>query len=99
MAFAAAGLFEDLLGGPVEVAEVIGEQDAGEESGGAGSAAHAEGDLVVELEVKARGEDAGVGQDVDVGGEDEVVFEARRRGRRRGRWRRCGRPRRRWRRW
>ena len=55
---------------------MVGQQDTGEESGGTGSAAHAERDFVVELEVKTRGQDAGVGQHVHVGGEDEVVFEA-----------------------
>ncbi len=52
MAFAAAGFFEDLLAGPVEIAEVVGEEDSGEQGGGAGSAAHAEGDFVVDLEKK-----------------------------------------------
>jgi hypothetical protein len=75
--FAAAGLFKYLLGGPVEIAEVVGEQNCGEESGSAGAAAHAEGDLIVKLEMKTGSENANVGEDVDVGGEDQVIFELR----------------------
>ena len=52
MAFAAAGLFQALVAGPAEVAEVVGEQDAGEECGGAGATAHAERNLVVQAEVE-----------------------------------------------
>ena len=100
MAFAAAGFFEHLLGGPAQVAEVVGQQDAGEEGGGAGAAAHAEGDLVVELEMERCGEAGCGGEHVAVGVEDQVVVECGRRGRRCGRWPRCGRlSAMRWRRW
>jgi hypothetical protein len=75
MAFAAAGLFEDLLGRPVQLAEVVGEEDSGKERSCAGAAAHAQGDLVVELEMEARGEAAGGDENIDVGSEDEVVVE------------------------
>jgi hypothetical protein len=76
MTFAAAGLFKYLLGRQVEAAEVISEKDAGKERRSAGTATHTEGNLVVEFQVESRGEDAGVGKDVDIGGEDEVVVEA-----------------------
>jgi hypothetical protein len=75
VAFPAAGFFENLLGRPVELAEVAGEEDSREEGGCAGATAHAERNLVVEREVEARGEAAGVGKDIDIGGEDEIVVD------------------------
>ena len=50
MAFATAGFFEDLLFIPLELAEVIGEKDAGKEGGCGRSAAHAEGNFVVKMQ-------------------------------------------------
>jgi hypothetical protein len=75
--FAAAGLFEYLLIGPVEITEVVGEQNAGKESGSTGAATHAKRDFVVELKMEAGSENANIGEDVNVGREDEVVFELR----------------------
>src|SRR4030088_1146227 len=77
MALAAARLFEDLPGRPVEITEVIGQKDTRKESGGAGSAAHAEGYFVVELEVESRSKNAANREDIHVGDKDEIVFEVR----------------------
>ena len=52
MAFAAAGFFENLLGWSVEVAEVVGQEDSGEECRRAGATAHAKGYLIVQLKVE-----------------------------------------------
>ena len=52
MAFTVAGFFENLLAGPAEFAEVIGQQNASEEGGGAGATAHSERDFVVQTEVQ-----------------------------------------------
>ena len=75
MPFPATGFFEDLLGGPVEIAEVIGEENARQECGGAGAASHPQRYLIVDLQVKTGGEDAEVGEDIHVRGKDEVAFE------------------------
>ncbi len=55
---------------------MVGEQDAAEQSGGAGAAAHAEGNLVVEADVEWGGGATGAGEDVAVGLEDHVVVGA-----------------------
>src|ERR1700678_1201885 len=75
MPFPATSFFEDLLGGPVEIAEVIGEENARQECGGAGAAAHPQRYLIVDLQVKTGGGDAGVGGDIRVRGENEVSLE------------------------
>lgn len=75
MPLPATGFFEDLLGGPIEVAEVVSHEDSSQESGGARAAAHPQRYLIVKLKVKARGEDAEVGEDIHVRGKDEVAFE------------------------
>jgi hypothetical protein len=77
MSLAAASLFEDLLGCPVEITEVIGQEDTGKESRGTGSAPHSERYLVVEPEVESRGKNAADGKDIHVGGQDEIVLELR----------------------
>ena len=48
MAFEAAGFGDDALISEIEVAEVVGEGYSRQESCGAGAAAHAEGDFVVD---------------------------------------------------
>jgi len=76
MAFAGAGFLEDLLVGPIQAAKVICEKNAGKKRGGTGAAAHPEGDFIVEFEMESAGENACVRQDVNVGGDDEIVFDA-----------------------
>jgi len=73
MTLTAAGLLEDLLRCPVEITEVISQENTGKQSGGTGSAAHAKGNLVVELKVERRRENAADGENIHVGGEDEIV--------------------------
>ncbi len=87
MAFADAGFAEDVALDQPSAPKVGGERDASEQGGRGGSAAHAERDLVVDLDLErgdrllVRGEDAGVGVD------SRFVFELAAGWRRRGRWR------------
>jgi hypothetical protein len=76
MTFAVAGFFEDLLAGPVEISEVIGEQNAGEKGGSAGATAHSERDFVVQKEVEWLDRPVVLPENAGVGSEDEVAFEA-----------------------
>src|ERR1700761_2046589 len=75
MAFAATGFLEDLLTCPAEVSEVICEKDAGQKCRGAGTTAHSERNLVVKAKMNTWGKDLGVRQNVDIGRQDEVVFQ------------------------
>ncbi len=56
---------------------MIRQKDSGYQRSGRGAATHSQGNLIVEFQVESAGEDSGVGQDIEVGGEDEVVVEAR----------------------
>jgi hypothetical protein len=75
MALAATGLFEDLLGGPVEMAEVICKQNPCKKRRSAGATAHPKRNFVTKLQVKTRGQNAGVGEDIDVSGKDQIALD------------------------
>ena len=77
MPLTATGLLQNLSVCPRQTTEVIGHKDSHQKRGGRGAAAHAQRNLIVELEMDMRSEDAGVGQDVHIGGENQVVFEPR----------------------
>src|SRR5438270_4144903 len=77
MALAAAGLFEYLLPGPVEITEVIGQKDTRKKSRRTRSAAHSKRYFVVQLKVQPQSKDAAYRKDIQVGGKDEIVFQLR----------------------
>src|SRR5437660_4340873 len=77
MALAAAGFFEDLPRGQVQITEVIGEKDTRKKSGRARSAPHPERYFVIQRKVKSRSENAANSKHVEIGGKNEIVFQLR----------------------
>jgi hypothetical protein len=85
MALAAAGLGDDVGVAQLEAAEVVSQRDARQQRGGAGAAAHAQRNLVVQRQMQRLHGNARR-EHIAIGVHDEVVLQ-RRRARHRVRWR------------
>ena len=75
MALSATGLFKDPLFVPVEFAEVVGEENPGQKCRRARTAAHAEGNFIMQLKVKSRGEMTGLREHIDVPVRESLIVE------------------------
>jgi hypothetical protein len=77
MALAAASLLHTSVERPAEFAEVAGQQNSAEQSGGARAATHAQWDFVVDAQMEGQDGFACMGEHIAVGVQDEIVFGAR----------------------